>query len=67
MRELYQKMMNARTLQAADINQMVNIYFKRLEKQETVNWDDFDTCLQQIVQFSMENNTHMARFIERHS
>ena len=45
---------------------MVDIYFKRLEKNEDVNWDDFDDILQQVVQYCMENGIAMQSFITQH-
>ena len=44
-------MMSELTKTGEEINEMVEVYFKRLSKNENVNWDDFDDILQQIVQF----------------
>ncbi len=38
-------MMNEMTKTAEEINEMVDVYFKRLDKNESVNWDDFDAIL----------------------
>lgn len=52
---------------ALEINEMVDVYFKLLDKDEGVNWDDFDTILQQILAFSMQNQIMMNGFIEKHA
>ena len=33
---------------------MVNIYFRGVDKNEAVNWDEFDDILQQALQYAME-------------
>jgi len=48
-------MMGREMRTALEINEMVDVYFKLLDKDEGVNWDDFDTILQQILAFSMQN------------
>ena len=48
-------MMARKTKAAAEINEMVNLYFKRVEKNEAVNWDDFDDIVQQTLQYAMQN------------
>lgn len=48
-------MMGERTKAAQEINEMVNVYFKRVDKNEEVSWDDFDDIVQQALQFAMEN------------
>jgi hypothetical protein len=48
-------MMNERTRSSEEINEMANVYFKMLDKNETVNWDVFDLILQQTLQYAMEN------------
>lgn len=58
--------MAVRTKSAEEINEMVDVYFKRLDKNENVNWDDFDDILQQVVQYSMENGMAMQSFITQH-
>ena len=58
--------MNRDLLTALEINELVNIYFKLMDKNETVNWDDFDLILQQILSFVMVNDMQIDKFIERH-
>ena len=58
--------MNRDLLTALEINELVNIYFKLMDKNETVNWDDFDLILQQILSFVMVNDMPIDKFIERH-
>jgi len=38
-------MLATRTKTSEEINELVNVYFKRIDKKESVNWDDFDTIL----------------------
>ena len=38
--------MGKQLLTALEINELVNVYFKLLDKNESVNWDDFDLILQ---------------------
>ena len=59
-------MMGSEVRTALEINEMVNLYFKLLDKNESVNWDDFDKILQQILSFCMQNNTTMEGFVEKH-
>jgi len=35
-------MMATRTKTSEEINEIVNVYFKRIAKNESVNWDEFD-------------------------
>lgn len=42
------------------------MYFKLLDRNDQVNWDDFDELLQQILQCAMENQKTMTSFIDRH-
>lgn len=51
---------------ALEINEMVDVYFKLLDKNEGVNWDDFDVILQQILAFTMQNQIRMDGFIQKH-
>ena len=60
-------MMGKEVLTALEINELVNVYFKLLDKNESVNWDDFDLILQQILSFSMMNHLGIDGFIERHA
>lgn len=39
---------------AEEINEMVNVYFKMMDKSETPNWDIFDDILQQVLSFAMQ-------------
>lgn len=48
-RDAFDEMMATRTQSATEINEMVNVYFKRIDNKETVNWDDFDGILQQCL------------------
>jgi hypothetical protein len=59
-------MMSQTTKTAEEINEMVNVYFKQIDKNESVNWDDFDDILQQVIQFVMEHQERMDNFVERH-
>ena len=65
-REAYNEMMGERTKAAQEINEMVNVYFKRVDKNEEVSWDDFDDIVQQALQFAMENQTPLSNFIQKH-
>ena len=64
-REAYDNMMNERTRSSEEINEMANVYFKMLDKNETVNWDVFDLILQQTLQYAMENQVEVKSFIDR--
>ena len=66
-RQAYEDMMSRDILTALEINELVNVYFKLLDKNESVNWDDFDLILQQILSFVMMNEMPMEKFIERHA
>lgn len=58
--------MATRTKTSEEINEIVNVYFKRIAKNEPVNWDEFDQILQQCLQYSMEHQTPLNQFIDRH-
>ena len=60
-------MMGTQLKTALEINEMANVYFKLLDKNEGVNWDDFDLILQQILSFSMMNQLPIDNFVERHA
>lgn len=45
---------------------MVNVYFKRIDKNENVNWDDFDEIIQQVLQYSMQHDSPLPNFLEKH-
>ena len=38
-------MMGRELMTALEINELVNVYFKLFDKNENVNWDDFDLIL----------------------
>ena len=58
--------MGRELMTALEINELVNVYFKLFDKNENVNWDDFDLILQQILSFAMINEMPIDKFIERH-
>ena len=58
--------MQMRTKTQDEINEMADVYFKILEKGETINWDDFDQILQQVLQYSMEHQTTPDRWLDRY-
>ena len=51
MRLAYQLMMRQRTKTEEEINEMIEVYFKKA-KTDIPNWDEFDAILQQIAQAS---------------
>lgn len=58
-RQAYEEMMGKHILTALEINELANVYFKLVDNNEQVNWDDFDLILQQILSYSMMNEMPM--------
>lgn len=59
-------MMDVHIKSAEEINEMVNVYFKMIDKSKTPNWDIFDDILQQVLSFALQNTTPIDKFIDRY-